>query len=79
MPKYFLDTDEAIEGVLGGEFGNDKGAYGNATLKLFVKNKINPNWTYVTEQIFEPVSPCFLFFPSSSLSLLFKNVLNSVD
>lgn len=66
MPKYFLDTDEAIEGVLGGEFGNDKGANGNATLKLYVRNKMYPNWTYVTEQIFEPVScSCFVFLFSS--------------
>ncbi|XP_047481542.1 CD109 antigen-like [Penaeus chinensis] len=69
MPKYFLDTDEAIEGVLGGEFGNDKGAYGNATLKLFVKNKLYPNWTYVTEQIFEPFEGEVDFsFPMEELS-----------
>ncbi|XP_063601843.1 CD109 antigen-like [Penaeus indicus] len=69
MPKYFLDTDEAIEGVLGGEFGNDKGAYGNATLKLYVKNKMYPNWTYVTEQIFEPFEGEVDFsFPMEDLS-----------
>lgn len=56
MPKYFLETDEAITGDVGGEFGNDKGAFGNATLKLFVRNNHLRNWTFVMQQDFAPVS-----------------------
>ncbi|XP_042213472.1 CD109 antigen-like [Homarus americanus] len=54
MPKYFLETEEAITGVVGGEFGNDKGAYGNATLKLFARNRIQPDWVFVMEEDFAP-------------------------
>ncbi|XP_068210039.1 CD109 antigen-like [Palaemon carinicauda] len=54
MPKYFLETDEAITGTAGGEFGNDKGAFGNATIKLFVKNNRLRTWTYVMEEVVDP-------------------------
>ena len=56
MPKYFLDTDSAIIGDVGGEFSNDKGAYGNATLKLFIRSREEDRWNYVMKQEFAPVS-----------------------
>lgn len=56
MPKYFLETDEAITGEVGGEFGNDKGAYGNATLKLYARNDVTRGWIFVMQQDFVPVS-----------------------
>lgn len=56
MPKYFLDTDSAIVGEVGGEFSNDKGAYGNATLRLYIRSKGQEKWNYVMEQDFAPVS-----------------------
>lgn len=62
MPKYFLETDEAITGEVGGEFGNDKGAYGNATLKLFVRNDRMRDWTFVMQQDFAPVSYLLIMF-----------------
>ncbi|KAK7085756.1 hypothetical protein SK128_008452, partial [Halocaridina rubra] len=55
MPKYFLDTDEAITGNAGGEFGNDKGSFGNMTLKLYARTQTSRNWTYVTEQVVSPL------------------------
>lgn len=56
MPKYFLDSDEAITGTFGGEFNNDKGAFGNATLKLMVRSKGVEEWTFIMQQDFVPVS-----------------------
>ncbi|XP_076046263.1 CD109 antigen-like [Oratosquilla oratoria] len=53
MSKYFLETDEAVTGVAGGEFANDKGVYGNATIKLFARNKLSTSWTYVMEEVVE--------------------------
>ena len=66
MPKYFLDTDEAITGEFGGEFGIDKGAYGNATLNLLVRSKDSKDWIFVMQQIFAPVS--FLTVSSSNMA-----------
>lgn len=58
MPKYFLDTDEAISGEFGGEFSNDKGTYGNATLRLFIRGRGERSWKYVMQQDYAPVSTC---------------------
>ncbi|CAL4102803.1 unnamed protein product [Meganyctiphanes norvegica] len=69
MPKYFLDTDEAITGSVQGEYGMDKGAYGNATLKLFVRNQELPTWAYVMEQnILELDGESEFEFPMSELA-----------
>lgn len=54
MPKYFLETDEAVTGEVGGEFGNDKGAFGNATLRLYVRSKHSKDWVFVMEEEFVP-------------------------
>ncbi|XP_050713228.1 CD109 antigen-like isoform X2 [Eriocheir sinensis] len=54
MSKYFLDSDEAITGTVGGEFNNDKGAFGNATLKLLVRSKGVEEWTFIMQQDFVP-------------------------
>lgn len=56
MPKYFLDTDEAITGEFGGEFSNDKGTYGNATVRLYIRGRDQYDWKYVMQQDFAPVS-----------------------
>lgn len=61
MSKYFLDSDDAIYGIFGGEFNNDKGAYGNATLKLLVRSKGTEDWTFVMQQEFTPVSSLYFF------------------
>ncbi|KAK8389963.1 hypothetical protein O3P69_012881 [Scylla paramamosain] len=55
MPKYFLDTDSEIVGEVGGEFSNDKGAYGNATLKLFIRSPKEDKWNYVMQEDFAPL------------------------
>lgn len=55
MEKYFLETDEAISGTLKGEYVNDKMAYGNATVKLYVRNQHLHNWTFVTQKDISPV------------------------
>ncbi|KAG0724718.1 CD109 antigen [Chionoecetes opilio] len=55
MPKYFLETDEAIVGDLGGEFSNDKGAYGNATLRLYIRSQGDEVWNYVMQQEIAPL------------------------
>ncbi|XP_050698378.1 CD109 antigen-like isoform X1 [Eriocheir sinensis] len=54
MPKYFLDTDEAITGEFGGEFSNDKGTYGNATVRLYIRGRGQDKWKYVMQQDFTP-------------------------
>lgn len=64
MSKYFLDSDEAITGTFGGEFNNDKGAFGNATLKLLVRSKGVEEWTFIMQQDFVPVS--FIVIPPCS-------------
>lgn len=56
MPSYYLDTDEEITGEFGGEFGIDKGAYGNATVRLFARSADTENWQYIMEEDFVPVS-----------------------
>lgn len=61
MSKYFLDSDEAITGVFGGEFNNDKGAFGNATLKLLARSKGMKKWKFVMQQDFIPVSYIYFF------------------
>lgn len=55
MEKYFLETDEAISGTLKGEYVNDKLAYGNATVKLYVRNQHLYNWTFVSQKDISPV------------------------
>lgn len=62
MAKYFLDSAEAITGIFGGEFNNDKGAFGNATLKLLVRSKGMQEWIFVMQQDFTPVSFIYFFY-----------------
>ena len=65
MQKYFLDTDDSISGTIEGEYGTDKGVFGNATIRLYVKDeeKLNKadNFTYVMEQDVLMVSKIYLF------------------
>ncbi|KAK3858623.1 hypothetical protein Pcinc_035182 [Petrolisthes cinctipes] len=69
MEKYFLETDEAIQGTVKGEFVNDKMVYGNATVKLYVKNQHLYNWTFVSQKNISPFNAVSNFtFPMVELS-----------
>ena len=40
MKKYFLESAEFITGSIEGEFGNDKGVFGNASIRLYAHSTI---------------------------------------
>ena len=61
MQKYFLETDEFITGSIEGEYANDKGAFGNCTLRLYSRTERNNAWSLVSTMDVEVVSGIFIF------------------
>lgn len=51
-----LKSDEFITGFIEGEFGNDKGVFGNLTVRLYARNDNMQKWTLVSTLDVEVVS-----------------------
>ena len=62
MQKFFIEgAFKNITGKVEGEFVNDKGVYGSATISLYGKNRVSPQWRYIDQQAIYPVNTNALF------------------